>query len=199
VTKKEIIVIAVCAVLIVILMFLPLLIAYAGTAAVGAQAFTADENSSVYLAAGRQIRVISPDNTVMSFRAPLNGVTAIETDGQTIRVFSGRSFAVVDKSGSVVERGRLDDREAPEKQSTVIQGGVTYRYKSVLGFYRITQETAGKETVRYRMPLTDVILRLIGIAGILLFAPFCAGVPLYFMIHKRVAKDGTILPPQAQG
>ena len=197
-TNKEITFFAIATNIIILLMFLPLILSDMGYASISARAFTADENDTVYLVANRKIRVISSDGTVITFRSPLTFVDAVDTNEQSIRVFSGQSYAVLDKSGTVIEQGISAERETANTKDPVLRGNSVYRYRSVLGFYRITKETDGETVVRYQMPAADMVLRIVSIIGGLLFVPLCAGVPIYFLVQNRIAKDGTILSPKTQ-
>lgn len=197
-TKKEITIFAICLNLIIAFQSIPIFATAVGTASISAQAYTVDENDTVYLIANRQIRVSSPDGTVSTFRSPLNSADAIDVVGKCFRVFAGKSYVMMDNNGAVIERGRLDDWVATDKRVPVKEGNSTYHFRSIFGFYRITKETEGNESVRYRMPVTDMVLRLMRIIGMLAFVVFCGGVPLYLFKHNRFARDGTILPPSAR-
>ena len=195
-TKKEIAIFAVCVNVIFIIAFLPLLLSFSGYIAVGAQAYTVDEDDTVYLVANKQIRVITSYDTVITYKSPFFRTDSVETDGQSIRVFSGLNYAVLNGNGSVIDQGSVAEREPVSKRDPVIRGDATYRYRSVLGFYRITKETDGKTVVRYQMPVVDTVLRISIIIGVILFAVFCIGAPIWFSTQGRIAKDGTILPPK---
>lgn len=196
-TKRETIFFAVFVNLIIILGLLPFLTADVGLTSHRMQAYTVDENDTVYLLANQKIRIASSDGQVIAFRSPLKRAKAIDTDEQFIHLFSDNEYMVINTSGKIIEQGSIDEKVEKNKKDPIRRGDSVYQYRSFLGFYKITKETNGTTVVRYQMPASDVVVRALHFIGIISFVAFCIGFPLYFITHKRFAKDGTILPKRS--
>ena len=178
-----------------------LLFSITGAAAHSVKAYAVDAQETLYVAVGKQIRVLPLSGESHTFPFSAWRFGSIEADGNEIIVYSNSSILKYNTDGTLLEIEQNTSGEVREQQnlraSVRSENGVTYRYRSILGFYRIEQTDANGTTVRYRMPTADAIFLIMKIL-IVPFIVLCAiDVPVYFMRHNRFAKDGTILPPKS--
>ena len=200
-TKKERLILALCAVLAAALFLTVFALEASGRAMLRISDFTADEAGTLYVAGPRQVRVVAADHSVVTFRPAIRSIDHIETDGQTVRLFSGARYLLLDRSGNTVEYGTLEEK--PDWDSVrfapVIQGDTTYSLHAFLGIYRIEKRTGNETTVCCRSTGWDIAVRIMLALGALIILGAGISFPVYFTANRRFAKGGTILPPCNNG
>lgn len=200
-SKKEL-TIFVCAALLPALLLCTVFVwEMTGHASLLVKDFTADADGTVYLLTENQVRILSADHSLTSFRPGVQALEYIETDGETISLFFGDRVARYDHEGHELARGPVE--EHPDwyliAKKPVTRGDTTYSFRSLFGFYRIIKQTGSETVVWYRIPTGDALLRVMLLAACLLLFAAGLGFPLYFLKNKRFTKDGRILPKPNRG
>ena len=186
---------------------IPRLLVFLGYVSDSPDAFTADQNGSLYLASNRVIRIVSRDKQIKSFPSPFEGgIDDLKWDGFHIKVYQNRKYAIVDTEGTVLERGEIPSSEQLDlekifknRRSAKKVDDTVYRYHSIFGIYWITEESAKGINTRYAMPIIDSMVLIAEIKGFLDLFILIMIWNIYFIANGRFAKNGRILPPGYQG
>lgn len=206
-TKKETHLFALTILIVIVMFWIPRLLVFLGYVADSLDAFTVDQNGSLYLASNRVIRIVQRDKQIKSFPSPFEGgIDDLKWDGFHIKVYQNRKCAVVDTEGTVLERGEIPSSEMldlekifKDRHSAKKAGDTIYRYHSILGIYWITEESAEGINIRYTMPIIDSMVLLAKIKGFWDLFILILIWNIYFIANGRFAKNGRILPPGYQG